>query len=104
MQFFHATELKNLSSILHSGLIPQIGERSKLMNEKSGVFLFKSQEDMENALGNWLGDYLDEEDGLVLLSIEGKEEWLRFETPAFYEICLPFTVVPEKIHVLKVEK
>ena len=48
--YYHATEKKNLSSILTQGLIPQVRSRSAMLDEDKAVFLFKTLDDTENAL------------------------------------------------------
>lgn len=71
LTLFHVTPISNLESILEKGLIPQIGERSEGIEQQDLVFLFKTYEDCETALGQWLGaefDDLDEE--LVSLKVD----------------------------------
>lgn len=47
---YHITPYKNLQSITENGLIPQIGERSKIAGETtSGVFLFRTLSDAYDA-------------------------------------------------------
>lgn len=57
---YHATYQKNLLSIEKDGLLLQVGERSALMNEAPGIFLFPNYEDCKDALMNWLGECFDE--------------------------------------------
>lgn len=65
VNYYHVTKTSNLKSIMKHGLIPQIGERSAELGESEGVFLFKSEHDMNTALSQWLGDwYNDKEDEL----------------------------------------
>ena len=77
---YHVTEKKNLKSILENGLIPQIGERSKQLNESPAIFLFDSVEKLNDALMNWLGDEFEDID-LVSLKIETSNtlEYNEFE-------------------------
>lgn len=69
---YHVTPKKNMKSILKKGFIPQIGENSKAANENnSSVYLFKTLEDADTALGQWLGEiYEDLEDDLVIFEIK----------------------------------
>ena len=58
--YYHVTLKSNLKSILEKGLYPQIGTLSELCNEtEERIYLFPSIEDMENALGNWLGEEIN---------------------------------------------
>lgn len=66
---YHVTKKENFNSIMEKGLIPQIGERSELLNEKEGIFLFPSIEDMETALQQWLSWEFEDEDELYSLEI-----------------------------------
>lgn len=59
--YYHVTLKKNLESILNNGLLPKIGELSRLCDEKEKrIYLFPSLNDMETALGNWLGIELND--------------------------------------------
>ena len=59
--FYHVTLLENWKSIKENGLIPKIGELSKLIDEtQKRIYLFPNIEDMENALYNWLGETIND--------------------------------------------
>ena len=60
--FFHVTLTKNLASILDNGLIAQSGERSQEINDY-GIFIFPNENEMDNALSNWLGESLNDQYG-----------------------------------------
>lgn len=67
---YHVTPLRNLSSILKSGLIPSVGARSILAGENySRVYFFNGKEAYENGLSNWLGDSFEEGESLVTIEI-----------------------------------
>ena len=51
---YHLTKLSNLDSIKKHGLRPAIPV--DMDTEEEGVYLFKTEEDAEDALQNWYGD------------------------------------------------
>ena len=53
--FYHVTLTENVKSILQHGLIPQTGRNSEQIGDY-GIFLFDSEQSMEDALGSWLGE------------------------------------------------
>lgn len=69
--FYHVTETKNIPSILKQGLIPQIGPRSEMIGESiPAIYLFKDKLDVEDAVLNWLGDLVDEDESLSILKVK----------------------------------
>jgi hypothetical protein len=69
-RFYHLTPRRNLEAIRANGLQPTIGERSENLGElEPRIYLFDSEESVNDALGNWLGEEFDEDEDLVLLSI-----------------------------------
>ena len=82
---FHVTRRKNLNSIKKKGLEPGIPKDYSVNGDVKGVYLFKTIEDTENALCNWLGERIEEweeendkeYDEIVLkINIDGLEEHL----------------------------
>lgn len=71
MKGYHVTRRKNLDSIMEYGLIPNV---PKDMEDLNAVYLFKTFEDAENALYNWLGQRI--------------EEWEEENGEEYDEICL----------------
>lgn len=68
---YHVTPSENLPSILGSGLKPAIGPRSAELGEPQPfVYLFRSLQDVETALMNWLGEALEDAGELAILEIE----------------------------------
>jgi hypothetical protein len=68
--FYHVSLTRDEDQILAQGLIPQIGPRAKELGEtEPRVFLFPSMEDLDNALYNWLGEELPEEEGITVYEI-----------------------------------
>lgn len=73
--FYHVTALANVPSIRRNGLQPKIGKRSSDCQEKvEAIFLFPDQESMEDALSNWLGEELGDEE-LAILEIRLPESY-----------------------------
>lgn len=70
--FYHVARKSDLNSILTGGLEPRIGDRSESLGEDAPrVYLFDSKISAEEGVMSWLGDEFDEEEELVLLSVEG---------------------------------
>ncbi len=66
--FFHVTPSENVESILSGGLVPRTGARSEKLGDH-GIFLFRSAEDAEDAVMNWMGDEFGEDEPLTLLRV-----------------------------------
>lgn len=63
-EYYHVTLNENVISILDNGLIPKLGERSLEIGEKEPlVYLFPTEDDMECAVMQWLGDWYEDEYG-----------------------------------------
>jgi len=57
---YHVTRRKNLESIYENGIEPRIPKDFGIDGDIKGVYLFKTIEDTENALYNWLGERIEE--------------------------------------------
>jgi hypothetical protein len=57
---YHVTRRANLPSIKSKGLEPKVPEDFGPEGDIKGVYLFKTYDDMINALYNWLGERIDE--------------------------------------------
>lgn len=93
---YHVTSRKNLKSIMKKGLEPRIPEDYGENGDIKGVYLFKTLEDTENALFNWLGERIEEieeetgkeYDEIVLkVDISGLQEKL-LDTVEYEWVCL----------------
>lgn len=99
--YFHVTLMDNVPSILEHGLVPQIGERAADLGESEpAVYLFPSEEDLNNALYNWLGEWYNDNYGedceLAILHVRLNENTPVFQTEAEYErICK--VVIPAEV-------
>jgi len=107
--YYHVSPKENLDSILKNGLVPQVGERSEELHEEEGVFLFPSKEDMESALGQWLGDWFgddeDEDDYVRLMSLEitVPNDFPILDSNVEYEKISKICIPPEFIKYLQDE-
>lgn len=101
--FYHVSLKENLPSIMKHGLIPQIGERSKMLGEEEAVFLFPSREDMNGALGSWLGGCFNEEDVLVSLEIRLPDDFPIEDSTVAYEKISKTAIPPCYIRYLQDE-
>ncbi|MFY0516589.1 hypothetical protein ACOMCU_01975 [Lysinibacillus sp. UGB7] len=80
-EFFHVTPISNMDLILSVGLIPQIGERSEGVEEEALVCLFRTYEDCETALLQWLGEEFEElEEELVILKVQLPNDFPLIQT------------------------
>jgi hypothetical protein len=94
---YHITPVSNLPRIMREGLIPQIGDRSRLMEQEDGIYLFPTYEDAENALMNWLGYEFPEGDKLALLEVN----WpLPEYSTVDYEFVVKEQIPPDRIKVI----
>lgn len=93
---YHVTKRENYESIMKHGLIAQAGERSKQLGEQEGVFLFPSIEDMETALGQWLGWEFEDEDELYALEVTLPNNWPLEKTCEFERVSR-LTIDPKHI-------
>ena len=91
---FHVTYKKNLKNILKKGLIPSIGERAEQLESTEAIYLFESIDAVEDALMNWLGDELDEDEEIVILEVN--LEGLPVKKEAF-ELQVPVLIEPKRI-------
>ena len=86
---YHITPVKNLTSIMSEGLIPQIGERSQMLGEKDeAIYLFPTKADVTNALLQWLGEMYDDDEELALLEIDTTHMHLTPSIADYELICL----------------
>lgn len=67
MTAYHVTKATNLDSILKTGLMPQV---PKDFADEKAVYLFPSTEAAWDSFDQWLGDRFEEEDELLLLTVD----------------------------------
>ncbi|NLC22400.1 MAG: hypothetical protein GX771_10920 [Halomonadaceae bacterium] len=101
---YHVTPRANLPSILQDGLEPRIGERSEALGEAAPrIYCFPTLADCNDALGQWLGDWFNDEEELHGEPIElAILELDRSQVPACaseveWELCVSERIAPEAI-------
>lgn len=99
MQAFHVTPASNIDVILSAGLIPAIGERSMELGEPvPAVYLFPTQDDAADAVGNWLGECFEEDVELALLSVDIVD--IAYTQEVGYEFIVTEPIPADRIQVL----
>ena len=99
MKAYHVTPRTNLHSIFENGLIPQVGEYSKKMNEETtAVWLFPSLADAKEMKSVWLEGFYGPD--LVTLEIELPDEYPLGYTGSDYEMFTVKELPPEWIKVV----
>lgn len=68
---YHVATDESWQRIRQEGLIPAIGGRSSSSSEaEPRVYLFGSRQDVDDALGNWLGEEFEDYEGdLIILEV-----------------------------------
>jgi len=97
---YHVTPTRNVKSILAKGLVPSIGARSSQIETESNLFFFPSREAAEDAVMNWLGDELPEDEPLALLAVNSNGLEGKFTPGAEYEFTVSSPVPPQNIKVV----
>ncbi|MGO9378134.1 MAG: hypothetical protein ACLP29_06230, partial [Dissulfurispiraceae bacterium] len=86
----------NIESILREGLIPVIGPRARDCGEvDKAVYFFLTVEATEDAVSNWLGEYFEETD-IVVLECELPSS-VVMQSSASYEVAVIQTLPPSCI-------
>lgn len=97
---YHVTEAENLASIMRDGLMPSIGARSKALGETCEViYFFPTEEDMDNALSNWLGEEFEDVE-IAILAV-ASDSIVEGDVP--YEHVSETAIAPECITVVSIE-
>jgi len=71
---YHVTSERNVKGILKKGIIPRIPKDFGLNGDVKGIYLFKTKDDMTNALFNWFGERI--------------EDWEEENNKEYKETCL----------------
>ena len=102
-EYFHVTTSSNWKKIKKEGLIPKIGKRSLNMNEQEkSVFLFTSEQAMEDGVCNWLGDEFPAHAKLVCLKVALSENPNKLnKNELFFEKEIRYVIEPSKITLYK---
>lgn len=98
---YHVTTDSAWESIKTHGLRPAIGERSADLGESiQRIYLFPSEEDMDSALWNWLGECFEDEEGdlhILAVDITGYE----VEQDVEWEMCVLHDIPASRITHLR---
>jgi hypothetical protein len=97
---FHVTPASNVYRVMKEGLRPRTGERAGVMEQEDGIYLFKTLEDAENVVANWLGDEFNEAEPLALLEVTLPSDAKILPSTADYEIVVGTPVPSEYIEVV----
>lgn len=80
--------------------MPRAGDRSAVMEDPEGVYLFKTRQDAETAVANWLGDEFGEIENLALLEVTLPPNAKVLPSTADYEIIVASSIPPEYIELV----
>ena len=98
---YHVTLADNLPRIMKQGLVPQKGPRASLIGEdEDGIYLFKTIDDAEDALYQWLGEEFDEDEKLSLLQVDVPPGARTQPTRADYELVVLDPIPPQYIRIV----
>lgn len=105
---YHITRRLNIDSIMEDGLLPRIPEDYGYSGDIEGVYLFKTYEDAQTALYQWLGERIDEweeetgeeyDEVCLVVDLSGLEEYL-IDSVEYEWICTDI-IEPERIIKIK---
>lgn len=91
---YHITPTRNLDSIRKQGLLPSQNEE---MGDAPGVYLFPTRDATEEALMNWMSERFDEDEPLILLTIDTSGLDLHSDDSVGYEVWSETAIPPEAI-------
>lgn len=95
----HVTAVDNLDSILATGLVAQIGPRSKeIQEEESGIWLFPSWACMNDA--EWLFDSLDDDPAFCVLQVDMRGLSYEHDASVGFEICSRVNIPADRLVVI----
>ena len=99
--YYHVTPAENVEAIMRDGIKPTYGPRSEAAAESGpAVYLFPSRAHAEEAVMNWYGDEVEDDEPLALIrvSLPPKKFELKSEVP--YEFYATETIPPKFLKVL----
>lgn len=102
--YYHVTTERASRKILVNGLIPRKGSRSNKLGEREeAIYLFKSIDDAEEAVMNWLGDEFNETAILVLLEVRVPSDFSITEIEGHFEAVSANPIPAKYIRLIKKE-
>lgn len=90
---YHLTYTKNLKKIFKFGIKPNVPE--DMPEDPCAVYLFIDLESLENALINWFGERLDEDEEFSVLVVD--LSGVATVEGAEFEHVVPTTISPNRI-------
>lgn len=97
---YHVTPADNLDKIMAEGLTPTQGHRATALGEEyAATYLFRSLNDVDDALSSWLGDEFEDEP-TALLKVTIPTDAQMLPTTADYEMVVGTSIPPKNIKVL----
>lgn len=95
--YYHITTADALTAILAQGLVPQIGPRSKMLNETMPrVYFFSDMSSLEDAMVNWINNAFSEEETLYVLECNLEDLDITSQENQFELVCRQ-TIAPSLI-------
>lgn len=99
--YYHVTLTRDLKKIMKNGLQPRVGPRSKRMSEQHPrIYLFRNRAQAEDAVMNWMGAELPEDEPLSLLKVLIPDEDSLHDNPSQMEATYYEDIPPEGITVV----
>lgn len=100
--YYHVTTERASRKVLVNGLVPRKGSRSNKLGEKEeAIYLFKSVDDAEDAVMNWLGDEFNEDAILVLLEVKVPPDFVITEIEGHFEAVSADPIPAKYIRLVK---
>ena len=106
---YHVTSSSNISSIMKNGLEPRVPEDYGAKGDVKGVYLFKTLEDVQTALEQWLGERIEEweeetgqeyDEVILKIDMSNIDHWAIIDTSP-YEWTITDIIPPEAITVCR---
>src|SRR5580700_3541900 len=81
VRYFHVTLTNNWNYIQKNGLQVKTQKRGIGGDDTPAIYLFRTREEAEDGVTNWLGDELPEEEALMLLAVDLPLDWHLEDDP-----------------------
>ena len=91
---YHVTDIKKIPSIKKIGLLPY---QNIEMSDEKGVYMFTNKDDMDQALTNWLGDRFDDDDDIMIVTIDKNKITSKLYSEVPYEVFSKEAIPPNAI-------
>lgn len=98
--FYHVSPSTNTQSILSKGLIPMIGGRSEQLETEKAIYMFRSIDDVDDAMMNWLGEEFEDE-SIDLFKIMLPKSFPIIDDPDMWEVVSEHPIKSEYVYLLQ---